>query len=354
MFKEFVDENFHRQSITSKSTKPRIEFIDLAKGICILLVVLVHHKIGASIPMLTALRMPLYFVLSGLFFKEYSGFIHFLIMKINRLIIPFCFFMGLYMLVELPRISLHGIINTFKTPFIEPVVANIPIWFLLCLFFVNLFYYVLHTRINNMTVKALVVAFLGIIGVVLGYYDTYLPLFIGNAFSATPFFFVGIVLRKMPILYESKHDGALYILAVVLLVATFTYCALQGDPAFIARLNYFKGNPIEIYIVSIVAVVGFLLLCKALKWMPILSYIGRYSIIVLGLHVIFRDYGYVVIEKTIHYQIANWQAFVLSFILSWILIPVFRKFFPKFTAQDNLISPKTHIGIKGNNDNMQI
>lgn len=46
----------------------RIEFIDLAKGICIILVVLLHIVPSANIPELRFIRIPLYFILSGLFF----------------------------------------------------------------------------------------------------------------------------------------------------------------------------------------------------------------------------------------------------------------------------------------------
>ena len=61
--------------------KERIEYIDLAKGICILLVVLDHiagyrYFSDGNYPMndiFEQTRMPLYFILSGLFFKDYGG-----------------------------------------------------------------------------------------------------------------------------------------------------------------------------------------------------------------------------------------------------------------------------------------
>ena len=70
----------------------RIEFIDLAKGICILLVVVGHVGVNIAIPGLESVRMPLYFILSGLFFKSYGGVKNFLIKKINKILIPFLFF----------------------------------------------------------------------------------------------------------------------------------------------------------------------------------------------------------------------------------------------------------------------
>lgn len=63
------------QLITPPRNKSRIEYIDLMKGICITLVVLIHCKISFDnehiVNMLEHLRMPLYFFLSGLFFKKY-------------------------------------------------------------------------------------------------------------------------------------------------------------------------------------------------------------------------------------------------------------------------------------------
>lgn len=52
--------------------KKRIEFIDLAKGICILLVVQIHVYGDTSYTFFNAMtifRMPLYFFLSGIFLK---------------------------------------------------------------------------------------------------------------------------------------------------------------------------------------------------------------------------------------------------------------------------------------------
>ncbi len=59
----------------------RIEWIDLAKGICIILVVMLHARVDIGFS-LSHFRMPLYFVLSGLFFKTYGNFKGFIIKKI--------------------------------------------------------------------------------------------------------------------------------------------------------------------------------------------------------------------------------------------------------------------------------
>lgn len=71
------------------------------KGICITLVVATHCGVciphylplGFEINMaLINIRMPLYFSLSGFFFKEYMSFSDFVVRKVNKLIVPYVFF----------------------------------------------------------------------------------------------------------------------------------------------------------------------------------------------------------------------------------------------------------------------
>ena len=124
--------------------KKRLEFIDLAKGFCILLVVFNHiHKTFDTQFLLDdcfkMFRMPLYFFLSGLFFKRYEGVLGFMKRKINKLLIPFVFFFLLTSFLIPSIISmLSG--NNFKIELLWSFVSpeffpNFPIWFLLCLLF---------------------------------------------------------------------------------------------------------------------------------------------------------------------------------------------------------------------------
>lgn len=128
----------------------RIEYIDLAKGVCIILVVLYHtlndfgiHDYFAADAM-RDFRMPLYFFLSGLFFKPYEGYMGFLKRKINKLLIPFLAFYfitvvcyeyisGVFHGTSLPDIGLAPLYDCY----IEVWHFNTPLWFLLCLFVLN-------------------------------------------------------------------------------------------------------------------------------------------------------------------------------------------------------------------------
>ncbi len=73
--------------------KQRIEFIDLAKGICIILIVIGHCGVNIGLPGFCAgAVMPWFFIISGLFFKTGTSVTDFVIKKINTVLIPFLFF----------------------------------------------------------------------------------------------------------------------------------------------------------------------------------------------------------------------------------------------------------------------
>ena len=69
----------------------RIVHIDIAKGIGILLVVLAHNGLQAYAPFLHqfiyAFHMPLFFFLSGMFFKPEVGFLELLKKRFNSLLL---------------------------------------------------------------------------------------------------------------------------------------------------------------------------------------------------------------------------------------------------------------------------
>lgn len=71
----------------------RIGYIDTAKGICILLVMMIHIGVPQPIPNIYSIKVPLFFVLSGFFMKDVkTSFVETTQRGINRLMIPFIFF----------------------------------------------------------------------------------------------------------------------------------------------------------------------------------------------------------------------------------------------------------------------
>lgn len=307
-------------------TRKRIEFIDLAKGVCIILVVMLHCDINFSLPQLRLLRMPLYFILSGLFFKDYGGWGRLLEKKINRILIPFLFFCLLTYLIL--KICEYFNLNRTVDSILDTVRFNFPIWFLLCLFFVNLLYGVISQYIRNQVAMTIVCLLLGLFGYLLDTYSLRIGLYIDGALAAMPFFQFGVLLKKTPLLFPNKYDNYSWVIGMGMLVIGYVLVSLAGDPAIGFRDNSYVGNILITWLLSAITVVGTLLVLKSVRWCPFISYVGRYSIIVLGLHAIF-------IQALIQlgFDMGSEMLFFICLFITWLSIPVCRKYLPWFTAQ---------------------
>ena len=72
-------------------------------------------------------RMPLYFILSGLFFKEYEVFWGFLKRKTNKLLIPFIFWYGISSLIA-ADINGSNVVSFTKIFFLSGISYNVAIF----------------------------------------------------------------------------------------------------------------------------------------------------------------------------------------------------------------------------------
>ena len=342
IIREFLDTNFTPPlcASCSKSEGNRIAFIDLAKGICILLVVFSHSNMSEylNIPILKTLRMPLYFLLSGLFFKNYGSLYNLFEKKLNKLIVPFIFFS----IIAIPLIYLNFHAITIKD-LIAPITDikggyNLPIWFLLSLFWVNIIFGCITLFFKKIVFQGASVIVLCIAGVYLANNGIHLPLFFTQALIAMPFFLAGYILKKTPLLYDSpKYDKSLMLYSFVMLLLCVVLFSPIGTPMLDFFYLDFTGNILLAYIFSIIVVVATLLICKRIKWLPIISYIGRFSVIVLGLHWLYikaysMGYSYF-ISPDLNIPLR----FIVVVVACWISIPFVLKLVPHMVAQRDLI-----------------
>ena len=343
-------------------TKPRIEYIDLAKGFCIILVVCFHLSLfyGMILPgtiFMKAFRMPLYFFLSGCFFKAYEGFWGFFKRKVNKLLIPFFFFYFLTS-VGLPHVQVHllGIdtnllhMDKIFTAFLSETYPNQPIWFLLCLFEESIVFYVLYLLAQKYEDKSNLIIcagslMIGFIGILLGLFSVNLPATLDTAFSSMPFFAGGYyVFRKTDILKPNKYDKYLpyFIIVSFSLVAIICNTLLIDSSQFYSFIkNTFTLKAALIfYPYGFVGIFGVILLAKLLKKIPLISYFGRYSIMILVTHWVVFDFIAAVLNH-LRLNLPIGYIFMINLILTMlsyvIIIPFMRKFMPHVTAQKDVI-----------------
>ncbi len=329
----------------------RIEWIDLAKGICILLVVWWHIKelysnrgfTDRSYLLYTAnyFRMPLYFFLSGLFFKTYGGYLTFLIRKTNKLLIPFLTF------------AIIGIAYCLLFPHKLPALRTwesyypfVTVWFLLCLFLMNnLFFLVMRLAEGNHITLYICVCLLGVIG----YYSgrNYLEfLHLRTALTAMPFFVVGYALRAHTRYLSYRARWWELVPAVGAFAALYLWTRYNGKPQLLYTHNEYSLSIGLLYLTGFVGIYGIMTIARLLRRVPIVSYLGRYSIIVLITH---YPLVYLVPKqwnRILYWGFGGWCAaeeLALLVCLEVPLVALCVKYLPYIFAQKDLIRIKPKV-----------
>ena len=325
----------------TKLTPKRIEYIDLMKGICIILIILLHNQIYSSNEnindILKNMRIPLYFCLSGLFFKEYNGFYDFITRKFNKLIIPFIFFA--YFPFALCEIGLNyeRSIKTYLLMSIEPY--NYPLWFLRCLFVTYILYFLFHKITKRLslaiqTISIFLIAFFSYTII----HNLTLPnnivvkilensIFnIITAFIALPFFHIASIVRRKGFL--SQNISNKYI--IVLFIIFFFIWTLTFQNNIDYRTIQFGKNFVFLYASALGGTGCVWCIAYVIKKMFYISYIGRYSLIALGTH-----YPLILLFNSIGIH-NKYIVFLCILIVMPGVIYIFKKYFPYMTAQKDL------------------
>lgn len=325
--------------------KQRIPYIDLAKGICILLVVLDHiadngYFAGGDYPLneiFEQLRMPLYFILSGLFFKDYAGGLReFLLRKTNKILIPYLFFLGLY-------IGLNKVLR--MTLGISTGELWAPLWFLLCLYWMNGLFAATYHAIKRCCAGALtadiLLALCMLVFGTAGYLAGTLPFRLGTALTCVPFLWAGYVLNRRLHLLERRPHWAVSVLLGIVLLALLQPL-YQGENYF--YLNSYAAPLPLVWLAGLLGTLGVLQLSSVIRHLPVISYIGRYSIIVLCTHLAVTKGVIALLHLLPQPQgclASNTAQSILVLLLTLsgciICCHLGRKYLPWFTAQKDLL-----------------
>lgn len=319
----------------------RIEYIDLAKGICILLVV-VHHSLAfEGKEIFVYLRMPFYFFISGLFFKDYGALPNLVVKKTNKLLIPFVFFYSFTWIAHIfCNIVKPGFWSYDRNVILDIIgmsYINFPIWFLLCLFWCNVTYYFIYSYCKKQT-RILVIISFAVLSCLLMKANFFCPTYFFQSFSALPFFYVGNELRSSKII-ESECNSMQVVIAFLLIALVVLLHYISSDN-IIYVYNYYQGNLLLYYLKSFMMIIAIVLICKKIKRLPIVSFCGRYSIIILGIHAVFIQIAYHIPNWIGHNSCDEIIQFAFVLIMSITSIPIFINLFPYFTAQKDLIKIK--------------
>ena len=332
--------------------KQRIGYIDLMKCLCIMLIVMYHidHEFFNYLAphlndALQAFRLPMYYFISGLFFKLYAGYGDFTRRKVNNILVPFVFFVvfafGVRCLEAILRLVLGAEpIAVSPLQLLEPFYLRYweyttPLWFLPSLFWVNVIFYALQRLVKPLWGLLLATVALSVLGYVLGINKIALPFMFDTSLVALPYFVLGWLVKKGGVTSPSRWDrfGVIALVAVAMPIywlSDFMNLHFQVLPA------YWK-----LYLLPFVAILALFWACKPLPRIPVLCYYGQYSLIILGTHpLILQPVRFLLLRQGMDYGVTlTLTVFVLTMLIEWPLIWLLKTYAPRFTAQQPFILP---------------
>jgi fucose 4-O-acetylase-like acetyltransferase len=197
--------------------KQRDVFVDIAKGVCMLLVICIHTEVFGVIGMpLTFIAVPMFFFMSGFYDRTEKPIREWIGKSVRRLLIPaivWVFIGNLYL--RLLGYVKNGIIEPYVFDYLNPQIGNGPAWFLVALFYAKIFMCLIG-RVN----LSKCILFLCCLGV--GYIGaTYeMPLLIDEGMAALPLYYIG----KLIYPYLGKIIGKWWIniIGIIILVVFMT------------------------------------------------------------------------------------------------------------------------------------
>lgn len=278
----------------------RIGWIDITKGITILLVIL-GHTVGNIIRgVIFSFHMPLFFVLSCTTFKlsvDNNQFISKTEKAFCHLIIPAVVLYGLQIIWNIiknfPSIVLKSYlierINVFvygSGVNVNIMGANVPAigipWFLIALFLGRSLFDYLHLKLNN---KQFMVAIIicTLAGVAFGKLQ-WLPLSFDIALSIMPFFYFGDYLKNVDMKNKTLQYGCIslgvwVITLLICYVTKHTYMELACRRYTLFPLCYITAIAGTMFISYFSSII------ERLKMMKPFMYLGKNSMYMLWIHI---------------------------------------------------------------------
>lgn len=342
-------------------TKGRYDYIDIAKGLGILTVVWAHIMItGWSHQVIYAFHMPLFFFLSGMLFQKekYPSFGTFVLRRSRRLLLPYIIYSVVtWAFWAVFRYVRHDEVDSYMMPLLQTFIAqgsgaymvhNSALWFIPCLFLVEILYYFLSKLGKYWCVLGCFAcaALSFVLGSVLG--DGWwflLPWNADAALIALAFYCIGNMLAKgighSKITASVKRNKGAWLLAWAILTIPLFWSALSfGEcsmgsssyqcSAWVFMLRAFLGCGWLVCISLLISTISFRgrnasIPVRYLKWA------GINSLDIMCLHIPVKGVCMIGVAMLTHITVGNVgshvnysaMAFVLTMLIVWMVIRLF-------------------------------
>ncbi|MBB6671718.1 acyltransferase family protein [Cohnella nanjingensis] len=298
----------------------RIDWLDVAKGIGILLVVLGHtgSTSRAATNYVFSFHMPLFFVISGyLFTAGKYDFKTYAARKTKSLLVPYLVFAVLSYGFWLGAGRKFGADADLDIPLLQPLLGifyanghghwlifNTPLWFLPCLFLVEIGFFGLSKLIRRE--RYLWLALLALSAA--GYLDSlYMPVRLpwgaDVALTAIVFYGIGHLAKR------HAHSLDAFSAAPVR-AAALAACALAGyflseaNGRVDMNLNRY-GNYVYFYLAAFAGVAALFLLAQFVRRSGALRFLGENSLFIMATHMLLLSFVKAIVVYVLHLALAD-------------------------------------------------
>lgn len=290
----------------------RLDYNDLAKSLGMLTIIWGHVRLGDwSNAFVYAWHIPLFFFLSGMVFNKnkYDDFKTFFVKKVKSLLIPYAIFSFLTWCVWASfSFVTHAKVDSYWMPLVQTFIAqgsggylvhNVPLWFVTCLFMMEIVYYFI-SGLKNIWIWILTIGLAIVSYFMITYLDSFdvtlLPWNLEVVCLGLPFLVIGHkVVEKwghnQMQAYVNGHRalafGMVFISGGIVLVGSHYNGSISFGHAEI-------HNPLITYPCALAGVAMMLIVCMLLAgtnacennaiWMKWLKWFGRNSFTAMAIH----------------------------------------------------------------------
>ncbi len=282
--------------------KQRIHWIDICKAIAIAAIVVGHVlRDGAVQQYVLSFHVPLFFMLSGVVFScGRNGFVSFLGSKVKSILVPYFIwgviscviyaFLGSFAARSL-GVEITQNDSFFTTLFsfvygnesVFTMVANLPLWFLPCLFAVYLMMYLPDRFIPDRFMPLFAIGCFAVGALNVNFAHIYgLPFNIENAVFMSGFFVIGMCIKRSPLFADKVRFSWVHIvIALVLIAGGAVLSQMNGHIAY--SWSLYGDYPIFMA-AALAGCCGWVLLCRQLPEMDAVEKIGASTLAILVMH----------------------------------------------------------------------
>lgn len=274
----------------------RIDSIDTAKGIGIFIVLMGHivPDVLKFFPVIFCFWIPLFFVISGMLFRNNVQFLCFVSSKNQTLLLPFVgWYILSYMIIGVVKlikgVPLDHVLIKFCDIFISNDIFNISLWFLLALYWENLIFKLLLTFVKKEEYRLFFVILITACGLIMHYFSIFNFLYIGSAMSCFPYFYWGYSIKEIIISFDRNKALKLFPILLIL-CCLLTYISLDPPRLIYYNNTIASGNIFSIYIYGILFVMTIIMFSKCIERIPFVTWLGKNSLIILVSHLLLAPF----------------------------------------------------------------